>query len=103
MEVELAVQPAPAVRVSADWTFTDAKYRDFITPDGDNLSGTPVFNTAKYVGITSVDIAPPRGVWHVRASSNTVGPYMPFNEPGVSVPAYVLFHLSGDVRAGPAE
>lgn len=102
VEVELAVQPAPAVHLSADWTFTDATYRDFITPDGDNLSGTPVFNTAKYVGITSVDIAPPRGVWHVRASSNVVGPYTPFDEPGVSVPAYVLFHLSGDVRAGPA-
>jgi outer membrane receptor protein involved in Fe transport len=54
------------------------------------------------VGITAVDIAPPGAIWHVRASGNAVGPYTPFDEPGVSVPAYVLFHLSGDVRAGPA-
>ena len=102
VEIELGVRPVPAVQVAADWTITQARYLDFVTPDGDDLSGTPVFNTAKYVGVTSVDVARPGGVWHLRASSNIVGPYTPFDEPGVSVPAYALFHLSGDVRVGPA-
>ena len=102
VEVELGVRPVPAVQVAADWTITQARYLDFVTPDAGDLSGTPVFNTAKYVGVTSVDVALPGGIWHLRASSNVVGPYTPFDEPGVSVPAYALFHLSGDVRAGPA-
>jgi len=102
VEIELGVRPVPAVQVAADWTITQARYLDFVTPDGDDLSGTPVFNTAKYVGVTSVDVARPGAVWHLRASSNIVGPYTPFDEPGVSVPAYALFHLSGDVRVGPA-
>ena len=102
VEIEAAAQLAPAVRLSGDWTITDAKYLDFVTSDGTDLSGTPVFNTAKYVGITAVDIAPPGAIWHVRASSNAVGGYTPFDEPGVLVPAYALFHLSGDVRVGPA-
>ena len=102
VEIELGVRPVPAVQVAADWTITQARYLDFVTPDGDDLSGTPVFNTAKYVGVTSVDVAPPGGIWHLRASSNVVGPYTPFDEPGVSVPTYALFHLSGEVRVGPA-
>lgn len=102
VEVELAARVVPAVQVSADWTFTDAKYRDRITPDGDNLAGTPVFNTAKFVGVTAVDVSPPGAIWHVRASSNAVGSYTPFDEPGVTVPTYALFHFSGDVRVGPA-
>jgi outer membrane receptor protein involved in Fe transport len=31
-----------------------------------------------------------------------VGSYTPFDEPGVTVPTYALFHLSGDVRVGAA-
>ena len=102
VEIELSARPVAAVQVAADWTITEARYLDFITPDGDDLSGTPVFNTAKYVGVTSVDFAPPGSIWHLRASSNIVGPYTPFDEPGVSAPTYALFHLSGDVRVGPA-
>ncbi len=102
VEVELAARPAPVLELSTDWTFTDAKYHQLLTEEGEDLSGTPVFNTAKYVGVTALDLAIPGAPWHVRGSANTVGPYTPFDEPGVSLPAYVLFHLAGDVQVGPA-
>ena len=31
-----------------------------------------------------------------------MGPYTPFDEPGVEVPTYALVHLHGDVRLGRA-
>lgn len=102
IEVELAARLAPPLELSADWTFTDAEYRELLTEDGEDLSGTPVFNTAKYVGVTALDLAIPGAPWHLRASANTVGSYTPFDEPGVSLSPYVLFHLAGDVRVGPA-
>ena len=100
--MEAAARLARPLQLSADWTFTDAKYRDLITEDGENLAGTRVFNTAEYVGVTALDFEIPGAGWHVRGAANAVGPYTPFDEPGVSLPAYVLFHLSGDVRVGPA-
>jgi outer membrane receptor protein involved in Fe transport len=102
VEVEFAARLATPLQLSGDWTFTDAKYRDFITEDGESLAGTRIFNTAEYVGVTALDLAIPGAPWHVRAAANTVGPYTPFDEPGVSLSPYVLFHLSGDVRVGPA-
>jgi iron complex outermembrane receptor protein len=102
--VELAVQAraTDAVSLSADWTFNDAKYRNFVTEDGDTLSGARVFNTAKFVGVAAAEVAPPGAIWRVRLSTNVVGPYTPFDEPGVEVPTYALLHLHGDVRLGPA-
>jgi hypothetical protein len=100
--VEVAARLAPPLQLSADWTFTDAKYRALLTEDGEDLAGTRIFNTAKYVGVTALNLAIPGAPWHLRAATNTVGPYTPFDEPGVSLPAYVLFHLSGDVQVGPA-
>ena len=36
--------------------------------------------------------------WNLRASGNWVGPYSPFDEPGVVLGAYGLMHLSGRLR-----
>lgn len=104
--VELGFQGrvTPAVSVSADWTFNDARYRRLLVPSGDTLhpvdtlSGARVFNTAKYVGTLALELAPPRAIWELRASSNLVGPYSPFDEPGVVRAAYGLVHLSAGVR-----
>jgi outer membrane receptor protein involved in Fe transport len=77
----------------------DAKYRTLVT-ETDTLSGQRVFNTAKYVGSASVAVAPPAAVWNLRVSTNVVGPYTPFDEPGVEVGSYALVHLNGGVRIG---
>jgi outer membrane receptor protein involved in Fe transport len=102
VEVEFAARLARPLQLTGDWTFTDAKYRDFIIEDGEELTGTRIFNTAEYVGVTALDLEIPRQPWHARVATNVVGPYTPFDEPGVSLPAYALFHLSGDVRLGAA-
>jgi iron complex outermembrane recepter protein len=102
VEVEFAARLARPLQITGDWTFTDATYKDFITEEGEDLSGSRIFNTAEYVGITALDLAIPRQPWHARMAMNVVGPYTPFDEPGVSLPAYALFHLSGDARLGAA-
>jgi outer membrane receptor protein involved in Fe transport len=102
VELDVDARPTALLRIRANWTFTDAKYRAFITADGDDLSGTPVFNTAKFVGSAAVEVAPETGRWLARASTNVVGPYTPFDEPGVKLPTYALLHLTGEVRVGPA-
>jgi hypothetical protein len=103
VELEFLARPATALSVSADWTFTDAKYRQLITEDGDTLNGARVFNTAKYVGTVAVELAPPAAIWRLRVASNVVGPYAPFDEPGVELPAYGLLHVSGGIRLGGAQ
>ena len=103
VELELVAQPTAAVHLSADWTFTDAKYRQLITETGDTLNGARVFNTAKYVGTMAVDLAPPTAIWRLRVGANVVGPYAPFDEPGVTLPAYGLLHASGGLRLGAAQ
>jgi outer membrane receptor protein involved in Fe transport len=98
VEVELTVRPSTSVALSADWTFNDARYRRLISGDGDTLSGARVFNTARYVGIASVSLAPPEERWHARVAVNVVGPYSPFDEPGVMLSPYALMHVSGGLR-----
>jgi len=95
VEVDLDARPAPALRLTTDWTFTDARYRSLITEDGDTLNGARVYNTARFVGVASAELAPPATGWHVRVSTNVVGPYSPFDAPGVVLPTYALFHVSG--------
>lgn len=102
VEVDLQVRPAGAFSVATNWTFNDARYRQFIADSADTLSGLRVFNTAKYVGTVAVDVAPPSGAFQVRVSSNVVGPYSPFDEPGVVRPSYGLLHVSGLLRRGAA-
>ncbi|MEO8449100.1 MAG: TonB-dependent receptor [Gemmatimonadota bacterium] len=100
VELDVEAQLGPAVDLRTDWTFNDAKYRRLVTEDGDTLSGARVFNTAKYVGSVTLGAAPPNAKWQLQAGSNVVGPYTPFDAPGVSVPAFALFHASGGYKLG---
>jgi outer membrane receptor protein involved in Fe transport len=87
-------------RLAGSWTFTNAKYLDQVTPDGDNLAGVRVANTAKYVGEAAVDFGKTSAAWSLRLSSNVVGPYTPFDEPDVVLPAYALVHFSSRLLVG---
>lgn len=87
-------------RLAGSWTFTNAKYLDQVTADGDNLSGIRVANTAKYVGEAAIDFGKTSAAWSLRLSSNVVGPYTPFDEPDVVLPAYALVHLSSRLLVG---
>lgn len=87
-------------RVSGSWTFTDATYRDQVTPDGESLAGLQVANTAKYVGAAAIEFGKNTAPWSIRLSGNAVGPYTPFDEPATVVPAYALLHLSSRLVVG---
>ncbi len=102
VELQVDLHVSAAISLSGDWTLNDARYRHFITEDGDTLNDARVFNTARYVGTVGVQLAPHGSGWQLRVSSNVVGPYTPFDEPGVELPAYGLVHLSGSVRFGPS-
>jgi iron complex outermembrane receptor protein len=100
VEVSLTAPLGEFVRLAGSWTFTDAKYLDQVSEDGDTLSGTRVANTAKYVGSAAVDIGPVTAPWSVRLATNVVGPYTPFDEAATEVPAYALLHLSSRLIVG---
>ena len=109
--VELSLR-APVTRsltLSGDWTFNDARYKHFIAQAEDDpsqvdtLSGLRVYNTARYIGSAALQWAPAASPWSVRVSTNAVGPYSPFDEPGVVLPAYALLHGSVTRRIGKAE
>src|SRR4029077_11125625 len=103
VEADFTIEVSPVVRLTGDWTINSAKYQQLVTADGDTLNGARVFNTAKYTGVTALEVAPDNAPWRIRLSSNVLGPYTPFDEPGVERPAYGLFHLSGGVRIGSAD
>jgi outer membrane receptor protein involved in Fe transport len=100
VELTLGAALGPMARFSGRWTFTHARYLDLQTPDGDNLADTPVANTAKYVGDVALDLGRLSAPWAVRLTSNVLGPYTPFDEPGVELPAYALFNVSGRLLVG---
>ncbi len=100
VEVTLGAALGPLARFSGRWTFTRARYLDQLTPDGSNLAGMPVANTAKYVGDLALDVGRVTAPWAVRLTSDVLGPYTPFDEPGVELPAYALFHISGRLLVG---
>ncbi|HUL68891.1 MAG TPA: TonB-dependent receptor [Gemmatimonadales bacterium] len=100
VDLDLRIQPSPALGLTTAWTFTDAKYQQLITEDGDTLSGARIFNTARYVGTAAIDITPPKTTVFLRLATNVVGPYTPFDLPGVELPAYALVHLTGGIRFG---
>jgi outer membrane receptor protein involved in Fe transport len=52
-----------------------------------------VYNTSKYVGSAALDFQPRHAPWRVRLSGNWIGPYSPFDEPGVVLPGYGLAHV----------
>ncbi len=92
--VEVAGRLAPLgwLTLSADWTFNDARYLHLVTAT-DTLDGARVFNTARYVGVAAVEIAPRGRRWHVRIATNAVGPYSPFDAPRVVLSPYALAHI----------
>lgn len=98
VELGLRARPGRWLQLRGSWTFNDAHYLNFVTPDGDTLTGRPVYNTSKYVGAVAATVGPEAGRWSVTASVNAVGPYSPFDEPGVELPAYGLVHLSAFLR-----
>jgi iron complex outermembrane recepter protein len=100
VEIEAIARLAAGVALSTDWTFNDARYRQLMVDSTTSLAGARVFNTAKYVGTAAVEIAPPQAAWRLRVSSNVVGPYSPFDEPGVVLPSYGLLHVSGGLKIG---
>jgi outer membrane receptor protein involved in Fe transport len=100
LELGLQARLTPALNLTGDFTAIDAKYQTLITEDGDTLSGSRIFNTARFVGSFALGVAPPKSFWNVRVSSNLVGPYTPFDEPGVELTTYALLHLSGGLRFG---
>jgi iron complex outermembrane receptor protein len=100
VELDLLARLLPSLEFRGDWTFNDAKYRNLITEDGDTLSGTRVFNTAKYVGSATIALNPPGASWDLQLGTNVVGPYTPFDEPGVELPAYALLHVGAGLRIG---
>jgi iron complex outermembrane recepter protein len=103
VEAQGSADLTPSLRLSTDWTFTNARYRQLITEDGDTLNGARVFNTARYTGIASLEVAPPGMPWRLRVGTNVVGPYSPFDEPGVVRPAYGLLQVSAGYRMGMAD
>jgi outer membrane receptor for ferric coprogen and ferric-rhodotorulic acid len=59
-----------------------------------------VYNTARYIGSAALEVAPPASIWRLRFSTNAVGPYSPFDMPGVVIRPYALAHASGRLRFG---
>lgn len=103
VEIQATVRPWDDVTLHTEWTFTDARYRSFVTADGDTLDGARVFNTARYVGVASLSYTSPGRLWRAGVSVNAIGPYSPFDAPGVLLPAYALVHLSGGIRIAPGD
>jgi outer membrane receptor protein involved in Fe transport len=102
VEIELQGRLGDALALRTDWTFNDARYRQLVATDKTNLAGQRVFNTAKYVGTIGLELALPQERWQVGISSDLVGPYSPFDEPGVVRPTYGLVHVSGSATLGAA-
>jgi outer membrane receptor protein involved in Fe transport len=108
LEWRAPVVPEHAM-LSGDWTFNDARYRSQVAvpEEGDGepvvLNGLRVYNTSKYVGAAALDLLPGHAPWRIRLSGNWVGPYSPFDEPGVVLGSYGLAHLSAAWSIGKFE
>jgi len=106
LELDARVPVGPTAAVMTNWTFLDARYRHLtaLSEDGTEppavLDGLRVYNTAQYVGTAALEIAPARSWWRLRFAVNWVGPYSPFDEPGVLLGAYGLAHVSGSAQWG---
>lgn len=99
-ELTLDARITPSLHALANWTFNDAKYRNFVSEEGDTLSGVRVFNTAKQVGSATLIFNAPSGRWDAQVGTSVVGPYAPFDEPGVLLPAYALLQAGAGFRIG---
>jgi outer membrane receptor protein involved in Fe transport len=108
IELDLAAPVTHLATLSTEWTLNDARYinqtvepEDPASPPTD-LSGLRVFNTARYIGAAALDFRTDDGVTagklNFRLAGNWVGPYSPFDEPGVILGSYGLMHASARVR-----
>ncbi|HEY2805367.1 MAG TPA: TonB-dependent receptor [Gemmatimonadales bacterium] len=100
VELETNVRITSAVSADADFTLNNAKYLHLVTSDGDTLDGARVFNTARYVGVAGITLAPVRQRWNLRLATNLLGQYTPFDEPGVELPSYALVNFGGGIKLG---
>jgi len=86
--------------LTGNWTFNDARYTSLTSGPSEGgdppvtLDGLRVYNTSKYLGVAGIDLAPAAASWRIRLSGNWVGPYSPFDEPGVVLGGYGLAHAS---------
>jgi outer membrane receptor protein involved in Fe transport len=109
VELSLRAPLGKSFSISSDWTFNDARYKRLIAQAEDDpthvdtLSGLRVYNTAKYIGAAAIEWMSPSSLWTARLSTNAVGPYAPFDEPGVTLPPYALVHASATRRIGKAQ
>jgi outer membrane receptor protein involved in Fe transport len=102
LDVDARVHIAPGVSAFTAFTILHAFYTSYIDPDDDiNYAGTPIFNTSKYVGSTTIDVALPSQIWVAQVGANFQGPYTPFEELGILRPGYILLNLAGGVRVLP--
>ena len=97
LELQWVLPVVRTLRVTGDWTFNDARYTHLTieseqTGSLETVDGMRVYNTAKYVGSGAVQYTPKGAPWILRLSGNWVGPYSPFDEPGVVLGAYGLMH-----------
>jgi iron complex outermembrane recepter protein len=108
IELDVRAPVSSLATLSTQWTLNDARYTNQILVSEDpaeppmDVSGLRVYNTARYIGAAALDLMTDDGVtpgkWNVRLGGNWVGPYSPFDEPGVVLGSYGLMHLSGRVR-----
>ena len=108
LELDLKAPVARIATLNTEWTLNDARYKHLIIESEDpaeppaDVSGLRVYNTARYLGATALAIMTDDGMtpgkWNFRVGGNWVGPYSPFDEPGVVLGGYGLLHLSGRVR-----
>lgn len=98
-----------ALTFTGNWTFNDARYLSLTAvPEGGNgppvvLNGQRVYNTSRYVGTAALDMAPAGSPWRLRLGGNWVGPYSPFDAPGVVWGSYGLAHVSAAWKVGRTE
>ncbi|HET7631911.1 MAG TPA: TonB-dependent receptor [Gemmatimonadaceae bacterium] len=107
LEVSWSALVSPAVFWTGNWTFNDARYTHLTIVAEDNsvpttVDGARVYNTAKYVGTSAVRLAPATSPVTITIGGNWVGPYSPFDEPGVVLGAYGLMHVSASFPIGGA-
>ena len=108
IELDVSAPVARVARLSTEWTLNDAKYTHLVIEPEDpaeppaDVSGLRVYNTARYIGAAALDVRTDDGVTpgklNFRIGGNWVGPYSPFDEPGVVLGSYGLMHMSGRVR-----
>jgi outer membrane receptor protein involved in Fe transport len=103
VELDWRVPVGAFVTSSGSWTFTDARYHSLTAApeEGEGeptqLDGQRIFNTARYVGSAAILATVKHPDVRLRISGNWVGPYSPFDEPGVVAGGYGLLHASATV------